>query len=176
MTRRDGVSGPRARSMSVRAADVGEIDPLARLWHQGWNDAHAALAPAGLVRARTLESFRDRLAAALPATFVIGPPGAPSGFHMLKGDELYQFYVAREARGSGVATALIADAEARLGSRGVTTAWLACAIGNDRAARFYEKCGWVRARIMTNRLETPDSVFEVEVWRYEKALKALRPS
>ena len=80
MARSDGVSGPRARSMSVRAADVGEIDHLARLWHEGWRDAHAALAPAGLVRARTLDSFRDRLAAALADTFAIGPPGAPSGF------------------------------------------------------------------------------------------------
>ena len=139
MARSDGVSGPRARSMSVRAGDVGEIDHLARLWHQGW---HAALAPAGLVRARTLESFRDRLAAALADTFLIGPPDAPSGFYMLKGDELYQFYVAREARGSGIATVLLADAEARLAERGVTTAWLACAVGNDRAARFYEKRGW----------------------------------
>ena len=171
MTRSDGVLGPRARSMSVRAADVGEIDHLARLWHEGWRDAHAALAPAGLVRARTLDSFRDRLAAALPDTFVIGPPGAPSGFYMLKDDELYQFYVARAARGLGVAAALIADAEARLAARGVTTAWLACAIGNDRAARFYEKCGWVRARTTMNRLETADGVFEVEIWRYEKAMK-----
>ena len=176
MTRRDGVSGPRARSMSVRAADVGEIDHLARVWHQGWNDAHAALAPAGLVRARTLESFRDRLAAALADTFVAGPLSTPSGFHMLKGDELYQFYVARSARGSGVAAALIADAEARLAARGVTTAWLACAIGNDRAARFYEKCGWVRAGTTVNRLETADGVFEVEVWRYEKGVGITRLS
>jgi len=171
MARSDGVSGPRARSMSVRAADVGEIDHLARLWHQGWNDAHAALAPAGLVRARTLDSFRDRLAAALADTFLIGPPDAPSGFYMLKGDELYQFYVAREARGSGIAAVLLADAEARLAERGVTTAWLACAIGNDRAARFYERCGWARARTQVNRLETPDGLFEFEVWRYEKAMK-----
>jgi len=168
MARSDGVSGPRARSMSVRAGDVGEIDHLARLWHQGW---HAALAPAGLVRARTLDSFRDRLAAALADTFLIGPPDAPSGFYMLKGDELYQFYVAREARGSGVAAVLLADAEARLAERGVTTAWLACAIGNNRAARFYERCGWARARTQVNRLETPDGLFEFEVWRYEKAMK-----
>ena len=170
MARSDGVSGPRARSMSVRAADVGEIDHLARLWHEGWRDAHAALAPAGLVRARTLDSFRDRLAAALADTFFIGPPDAPSGFYMLKGDELYQFYVAREARGSGIAAVLLADAEARLAERGVTTAWLACAIGNDRAARFYERCGWARARTQVNRLETPDGLFEFEVWRYEKAM------
>ena len=110
------------------------------------------------------------MAAALADTFVIGPPGAPSGFHMLKGDELYQCYVARSARGSGVAAALIADAESRLGGRGIATAWLACGIGNDRAARFYEKCGWVRARRQVNRLETPDGVFEMEVWRYEKGM------
>jgi len=29
----------------------------------------------------------------------------------------------------------------------------------------------VRARTQMNRLETPDGVFEVEVWRYEKAMK-----
>ena len=157
--------------MSVRPADAAEIDHLARLWHEGWHDAHASLAPPGLVRARTLESFRERMAAALADTFVIGPPGAPSGFYMLKDDELNQFYVARAARGSGIAAALIADAEARLAGRGVTTAWLACGIGNDRAARFYEKCGWVRARTQVNRLETPDGVFEFEVWRYEKGVR-----
>ena len=52
--------------MSVRTASEAEIDHLARLWHEGWNDAHGKLAPAGLVQARTLETFRDRLAAALP--------------------------------------------------------------------------------------------------------------
>ena len=158
--------------MSVRPAVEAEVDHLARLWHEGWHDAHAALAPPGLVRARTHESFRERMAAALADTFVIGPPGAPSGFYMLKGDELYQFYVARAARGSGVAAVLIADAEARFAGRGVTTAWLACGIGNDRAARFYEKCGWARARTQANRLETADEVFEFEVWRYEKAVRA----
>jgi GNAT superfamily N-acetyltransferase len=156
--------------MTVRPAETAELDHLARLWHEGWHDAHASLAPPGLVAARTRESFRERMAAALTDTFVIGPPGSPSGFTMLKGDELYQFYVSREARGSGIAAALIADAETRLAGRGVTTAWLACGIGNDRAARFYEKRGWVRARTQVNRLETPDGVFEFEVWRYEKIL------
>ena len=120
------------------------------------------------MKARTLEQFRARLAAALADTFVIGPKGAPDGFFMLKGDELYQFYVARAARGSGVADALMEAAEAELARRGVATPWLACGIGNDRAARFYEKRGWVNARRQTNRLETPEGVFEFEVWRYEE--------
>jgi ribosomal protein S18 acetylase RimI-like enzyme len=40
-----------------------------------------------------------------------------------------------------VAAALIADAEAMLAEHGVEMAWLACAVGNNRAARFYEKSG-----------------------------------
>jgi RimJ/RimL family protein N-acetyltransferase len=65
---------------------------------------------------------------------------------------------------------LIADAEARLSENGVETAWLACAIGNERAARFYEKCGWHRAGTMINHLETSKGTLPLEVWRYEKSL------
>ena len=65
---------------------------------------------------------------------------------------------------------LIDDAEARLAESGITTAWLACAIGNDRAARFYEKCGWHRSGTMVNHLETREGEFLLEVWRYEKPL------
>ena len=99
-----------------------------------------------------------------------GAVGAPVGFYYLKGAELYQFYVASPARGSGVAAVLMADAEARLGESGVHTAWLACAIGNDRAARFYEKCGWLRTGTVTDHLEVPGATFALEVWRYEKSL------
>jgi GNAT superfamily N-acetyltransferase len=155
---------------TARAMDESEIGAAARIWHVGWHDAHAAVAPAGLTRARTLESFRVRLAAARDDTRVMGPAGAPLGLFMLKADELYQFYVAREARGSGLAASLIAEAEALLAARGVGTAWLACAVGNDRAARFYEKSGWSNARTMVNRLETADGVFEMPVWRYEKGV------
>jgi hypothetical protein len=64
----------------------------------------------------------------------------------------------------------MADAEARLAARGVRTAWLACAIGNRRAARFYEKSGWRLVGTMINPCETTDGTFPLEVWRYEKAL------
>lgn len=151
-------------------AEPSETAVLARLWYDGWQDAHAAILPAALARARTPESFAERMAAALADVRVIGPPGAPLGFAMLKGDELYQFYVASEARGAGVAAALMADAEAQLSDRGVETAWLACAIGNARAARFYEKSGWYLAKTMVSRLDTGDGFFDLEVWRYEKRL------
>jgi GNAT superfamily N-acetyltransferase len=156
--------------MEVRAAEPIEIDHLARLWHDGWIDAHAEILPAELRRRRTLESFRDRLQAALSTVRVVGPSGAPLGLCMVKGDELYQLYVSAASRGLGVAAALIADGETRIAAAGVKTAWLACAIGNNRAARFYEKCGWIRAGRVIVDAETATGPFPVEVWRYEKSL------
>ncbi len=156
--------------MNVRAADEGEVDNLAAVWYEGWHASHAQIVPAELTRLRTLESFRQRLQAALPSIRVVGPSGSPLGFCIVKGAELYQLFVSAPARGSGVAAALIADAEARLSESGVENAWLACAIGNERAARFYEKCGWRRAGTMVNQLETANGTFPLEVWRYEKSL------
>jgi ribosomal protein S18 acetylase RimI-like enzyme len=154
----------------VRAAEEREIEHLARLWHEGWQDAHAQILPAQLRRLRTLDGFRHRLQAALPDTRVIGRFGAPLGFYITKGDELYQIYVSAQARGSGIAADLMADAETRLAKSGVEIAWLACAIGNDRAARFYEKFGWRRVGVVTYEAETYAGTFPLQVWRYEKRL------
>ncbi|HEY6942482.1 GNAT family N-acetyltransferase [Dokdonella sp.] len=154
----------------VRAATRADVAALADLWHEGWQDAHAAILPAELAHWRTRESFRERLAADLAATRVIGLAGAPLGFSITHGDELNQLFVARTARGSGIAATLVADAEAGLATRGVRVAWLACAIGNQRAARFYERCGWRRAGTMVSRLQVPTGPFDLEVWRYEKRL------
>jgi ribosomal protein S18 acetylase RimI-like enzyme len=156
---------------AVRPADETELDQLARVWFQSWQDAHAAIVPAELTRARTLESFAQRLGGLLFDTRVVGPVGSPVGFCIVKDDELYQLFVAAEARGSGVAAALIADAERVLADRGVRTAWLACAIGNERAARFYEKFGWRRSGTIVSQLETTAGVIPLEVWRYEKDLR-----
>jgi ribosomal protein S18 acetylase RimI-like enzyme len=156
--------------MDARNAEDTEIDQIARVWFDAWRDAHLALAPPELTTARTLESFRQRIADAIAEVRVIGPVGAPVGLCMIKHDELYQLFVASAARGSGAAAALLADGEARLARCGVQTAFLACAIGNDRAARFYEKHGWSRVGSMMSRLEMPEGEFVLEVWRYEKLL------
>src|SRR4051812_48337126 len=105
--------------MNVRRPEPAEIPSLARVWFDGWQDAHAAILPAALARARTLESFRQRMEANLDEVRTIGPTGAPLGFYMLKGAELYQLYVSAEARGAGIAAALMADAETRLRASGV---------------------------------------------------------
>jgi GNAT superfamily N-acetyltransferase len=156
--------------MEVRAAAEPEIQHLARIWHDGWHDAHGQIAPAELVSLRTVESFAERLQAALAEARVAGPLGDAAGLCIIKDDELYQLYVAAQARGTGVAAALMADAEARLSQRGVEVAWLACAIGNERAARFYGKCGWKRTGPVLLDFETSQGKFPLQVWRYEKRL------
>ena len=158
--------------MQLRDALEREIDELTRIWYDGWQDGHRAVVPPELTRVRTFESFRKRLRAAMTTVRVAGPPDRPVGFCMVKDDEFYQLFVTREARGTGVAALLLADGEARLAANGVTTAWLTCAIGNERAARFYEKAGWRRTGTITSRLETTEGPFLLDVWRYEKTLDA----
>jgi GNAT superfamily N-acetyltransferase len=156
---------------NLREAKLSEIGQLAKIWFDGWQDAHARIVPAELARLRTLQSFEERLRAASSGVRVAGVVGAPVGFYFLKGAELYQFYVASHARGSGIAAVLMADVEGRLRDTDVHTAWLACAIGNNRAARFYEKCGWLRTGTVTDHVEVPGGTFALEVWRFEKSLR-----
>lgn len=155
----------------LRDPDPAEFEPLTRLWYDSWQDAHARILPDALKQVRTLDNFRERLRAAWPELRVAGPPGAPLGLCATKHDELWQLFVAAAGRGTGVANALLADGEQRLAAKGVKVAWLACAIGNDRAARFYEKCGWHRAGTTINKADMPGGgTYDVEVWKYEKRL------
>jgi len=157
--------------MTIRTPSPDESEALAQLWYDAWQDAHARILPEDFTRARTLANFRERLRATWPGLRVAGLAGAPAGLCAIKHDELWQLFVSAAARGTGVARALLADGEQRLAAAGVKTAWLSCAIGNDRAARFYEKCGWVRAGNMINKADMPGGgVYELEVWRYEKRL------
>lgn len=161
---------PNSTPTLVRSADPSDLDRLAAIWYDGWQDAHLGLLPPALARRRTRDSFHERLEADLLDLRVIGPPAAPVGFCLVRGDELCQLYVSADSRGLGAAAALLADAESRMRDAGVEAAWLACAVGNDRAARFYEKHEWHRTgTVMHEPDDSGGNVFEV--WRYEKRLR-----
>jgi GNAT superfamily N-acetyltransferase len=157
--------------MKVVAARQGDLAALTHIWHEGWHDAHDAIAPPAIVESRTFESFRDRMGAALHALRVVADGETPLGFAMLRDAEVFQFYVARSARGTGAAGLLMRDVEEQLASHGIAIAWLACAIGNARAARFYERCGWTRTATVVVESETSKGVLPIQVWRYEKRVR-----
>ena len=129
---------------SIRPADAADMAAVADLWHEGWHDGHAGHVPDGLTAARTLAAFHDRTPARVADTAVaVGDDGSLEGFVMVVGDEVEQVFVARAARGSGLAPELLAEAERRVAAGGHSWAWLAVVAGNARARRFYERHGWV---------------------------------
>lgn len=157
--------------MHASDATSDVIPLLANIWFEGWHSGHAQHVPRELTKLRTREGFLQRLEKYLGKTRLISDEHEqPLGFHIIKDDEIYQFYVSAQSRGQGVAAVLIDDAEEKLHRAGIRTAWLACAVGNDRAARFYEKSGWHRAAVQTENVETSGGEFPLQVWRYEKRM------
>lgn len=144
------------------------IPQAADLWHDGWHDAHATIVPADLTQLRTPDSFAERLSKYTKDTTIAVREGTVLGFCIVLEDEIYQMYVSPLARGTGLAGTLLSDGENRIKAQGHQAAWLACAIGNARAARFYEKAGWFNAGTETVGLETLTDDFPLEIWRFEK--------
>ena len=157
-------------TFEIRDAISNDTDDIADLWHAGWHDAHAAIVPAELVRLRTHASFVERSARHIGRTRLAVSNGRVSGLCMIRSDELFQLYVAGHARGTGMAQVLIAEAEERIRGNGHSRAWLACAVGNERAARFYQRCGWTLRGPEVEELELLEGSFALEVWRFEKVL------
>lgn len=153
--------------MQISSATLADIPAIAKMWHIGWHQGHAAIVSPDLVRLRTPEEFVQRATAHLGKTHVAVIEGEIAGFFMLKEDELYQFYVGHAHQGTGLASRLMAAAEAALAGR---TAWLACSEGNERAAAFYRKAGWTHVRTGPYVVETSEGPREVQEWRFEKQL------
>jgi GNAT superfamily N-acetyltransferase len=67
---------------------------------------------------------------------------AIAGFVLVVDDEVEQVYVAANHRGTGIAGALMREAERRVRANGHARGWLAVVAGNARARAFYERSGW----------------------------------
>ena len=160
-----------AEGLHLRQMEPADMPAVAERWNAGWHDGHDGLVPDALARQRTLASFRDRLGKRMPTTRLAVAGPTIRGFSMISASELHQFYVAAEARGTGTARLLMEDAETRIRAAGHAVAHLHCAIGNQRARRFYEKSGWHLARTEPVDLETAEGGFTLNTWRFEKPLR-----
>ena len=151
-----------------RSPKQTESNAIAELWWRSWHDAHADIVPVELVELRTNESFLARTRDNIDLIRVTGSIGEPVGMCQVEGNEMKQLFVSDIARGSGAALSLLTDAECTMKDAGIKTAWLACAIGNSRAERFYTKCGWNNVGKIIENLATQNGIFKLETWRFEK--------
>jgi len=154
---------------SIRPATSADMTAVAELWHDGWHTAHVGHVPAGLTAVRTVEAFHDRTPGRVADTTVaLDGEGRLIGFVMLAGDEVEQVFVGPAGRGTGVAAALLAEAERRVAAAGHDEAWLAVVTGNGRARRFYEKCGWRDSGDLPYEVTAAGQTFVAPCRRYTK--------
>ncbi len=154
----------------IRPAVIEDAPVVAEIWHSGWQEAHRGRVPDELVIARTRESFDERAVDHVPDTSVAELNGRVVGFIMINNDEVEQVYVGAAGRGSGVADALLIEAERRVAAGGHDQAWLAVVAENARARRFYQRNGWVDEGPYDHQAPGPNGPITVPVHRYVKSL------
>lgn len=155
-------------NMRLRPAEAEDADALLDIWLEGWWDGHGDVAPEALRRCRGRDGLRARLPEAMAAMSVAESDGVVAGFVSIKGAELANLYVRRGQRGGGVAAALLARGESMLARGGVAEAFLWCAVGNERAYRFYLREGWTDGGVVQCDVTTPDGPARLPSHRFVK--------
>jgi GNAT superfamily N-acetyltransferase len=156
--------------VTLRPGTAEDASAVAEIWRLGWRDGHLGLVPRELAEARTDESFASRSAQRVDDTTVAIVGGAVAGFVMVVDDEVEQVYVGSRYRGTGVADALLGEAERQVLAGGHATAWLAVVAGNARARAFYERKGWSDEGAFDYAAATEDGSIAVPCRRYVKDL------
>jgi GNAT superfamily N-acetyltransferase len=145
---------------AVRVADLEDAAGIARVHVAGWQAGYAGLLPQGYLDGLSVDERAGRWAAILSepdarilATVVADRGGDIAGFATVgrsRDDdadasvgELWGIYVDPRHWGTGVGHALHERAIQALQAADLTTATLWVLRGNDRAARFYRRQGWV---------------------------------
>ena len=160
--------------IEIRPARSDDFEAIATLWHEGWQHGHAGLVPEGLYQFRTLESFRSRALQRIPSTSVAvkKETGRILGFVTINGEELEQFFLHSDARGTGLSGRLMEAGLKMLAASGVKRAYLAVVDGNERAIGFYRKAGWREIGLITYEAQTENGTFPMPCLRFEKDLTA----
>lgn len=163
----------------MRPATDHDRSAIVALWHQGWHDAHCELVPPEILAHRQPRHFSLWMDECLADSVVACAAETVCGFYSVAEREVERFYVARSARGTGLASALLTHAEATLATRGVDTGELFCTEGNLRAQAFYERQGWSLAGRLMDRLWLPHGQhceWQVATRRYAKRLAPPPPT
>lgn len=157
--------------VTFRPAQPGDVEAVARVWHDAWHDGHDGRVPEELQPDRDPAYFRQRSADLLAHVTVAEGDGELLGVLIVLDDELQQLMVSAAARGRGVGRLLIAEAERQVAAAGYAEIWLAVVPGNETARRFYAACGWSDAGAETYDAKTlAGPTVSTPVLRYVKPL------
>lgn len=146
--------------IEIRPARPEDRAAIVEIMHHGWHDAHADLVPPEVIPQRTPEHIDDIYGKSADGFHVAVEDGHILGFVAVNEDELTKLFIARRARGSGVAKALLVHAERMIAQAGYDAGRLYCQLGNDRAERFYIRNGWVEDHRGEYELWQPSRVRE----------------
>ena len=170
---------------TIRPATPSDASSVGALWHSAYyDDPGTASLPDEFLAERNLREFTRRASEKVPHMFVASEAGAAAdaplaGFCVAYREraEMEQLFVARHARGTGVAARLIAAAERSLAaSPTAVTAFLVAFAANARGRRFYEKCGWACAGPVVWPVEiSGGNTYPLSLVRYEKRVGEASP-
>ena len=150
-------SGIGQPDVDLRLASSEDAAALAALNVAAWRTAYAAFLPAdflaSLQAADWEERFRGRLSDTAQHGFILAASdehgllgyvwaGASRARELMAVAEIYAIYVVPSAAGTGVGSALLANAETTLARVGHQRAMLWVFARNREARRFYEHRGW----------------------------------
>jgi ribosomal protein S18 acetylase RimI-like enzyme len=167
---------------TVREATQADLDRVSDVKVRSWADTYA-----GLVEPAVLRPFLDRDAQLAElrekvthsGTLLLvaeNGPGVVAGFaltylHDEPGPWLESLHVLRELRRAGIGTLLVRATAARVMTRGYTSLRLGVIVGNDAAARFYQRLGGTMIGIEPVSW-APGAAHEVYGWEDLAALSA----
>lgn len=153
--------------VNIRKAAEADIPALARVWNDSWHAGHAHLQPEA-AKHRDLPYFKARIGSNIERMIVAEEADEILGFSGWEGDGIGQVFVAPNHFGKNVAPRLLATVEAILKAEGHKRIWLHCAVGNERARRFYEKNEWHITREFDDEVGTREGPRSMRTWHMEK--------
>jgi GNAT superfamily N-acetyltransferase len=154
----------------IRRAHASDILEIAALYHAVWHETQAPFMPVAERTRRSMEFFKDRMAALLQTTLLEEQNGAVAAFSAWKGRLLGQIFVAVPHRGSSIASGLLTASEVEMAKEGTAEAELHCVVGNERARRFYERMGWLQQGEIMEQVAGQHGLVDVRFWRMTKVL------
>lgn len=148
--------------------DEGQIEELARFFHNIWHETQAPLQDTRKAKYRPILFFRNRVEQRAKTTLVALADNHIIGSVCWTNGSLNSLFVKVDFRGQGIGERLCQMAELEMALTGATHFELDCIFGNFAARRFYERQGWRVDREDVSIDETPEGEIETRHWMMVK--------